>query len=75
MQEPIESMRAGYVHDPGLPVRAPMRPRNLASYLLRALSEAESTKSRRDDKLVMYTMTESGPALIGTLPGRSEIAS
>lgn len=43
------------------------RSQNLVSHHLRALRHAGMVRSRRDKKMVMYSLTESGKRLIGFL--------
>lgn len=50
------------------------RPQNLVSHHLRALKSRGLVRSRRDGKLVMYSLTEEGRSLLRAVLGESEEA-
>jgi DNA-binding transcriptional ArsR family regulator len=49
------------------------RPENLVSHHLRALRNAGLVSSRRDGKMVMYSLTAEGRALLAVLAGEVEV--
>jgi ArsR family transcriptional regulator, lead/cadmium/zinc/bismuth-responsive transcriptional repressor len=49
------------------------RAENLVSHHLRALRNAELVSSRRDGKMVMYSLTAEGRALLSVLAGEVEV--
>lgn len=50
------------------------RPENLVSHHLRALRSAGLVASRRDGKMVMYTVTDAGRALLGAVRADARLA-
>jgi DNA-binding transcriptional ArsR family regulator len=50
------------------------RPENLVSHHLRALRTAGLVASRRDGKMVMYTVTAAGRALLSAIQADTELA-
>ena len=50
------------------------RPENLVSHHLRALRSVGVVSSRRDGKMVMYTVTAEGRALLAAVHGEVELA-
>lgn len=50
------------------------RPENLVSHHLRALRGAGLAASRRDGKMVMYTVTDAGRALLRAVYDSAELA-
>ncbi len=51
------------------------RAENLVSHHLRALRAAGLVSSRRDGKMVMYTLTDAGRALLGAVLDPAEVPS
>jgi DNA-binding transcriptional ArsR family regulator len=52
------------------------RAENLVSHHVRALRQAGLTRSRRDGKMVLYTLTDTGAALLDVLvPALQETAA
>lgn len=49
------------------------RSQNLVSHHLRALRDREVVRSRRDGKLVMYSLTPEGRSLLGVVLGQEEV--
>jgi DNA-binding transcriptional ArsR family regulator len=48
------------------------RSENLVGHHLRALRQAGLVRSRRDGKMVLYSLTEAGRALLGAVLAESE---
>ena len=51
------------------------RPLSLVSHHLRALREARLAASRREHKMVFYTLTEQGRALVAALTADTQVAA